>query len=148
MLVKQDQEIDMPPTVTKQEIAERIKGLRRAIGGTQAEFADALGISTSTYKQYEGARNYPSIPVLQCFYLVGADLHWLLTGEGQPLRVPSVPYYADKIDAERLVRFLLEVDRLIDELGMPPSNLAKAELVATLYNHSAPSDTAPSVNKV
>lgn len=132
--------------VTKQELANRIKELRRIIGGTQPEFAGKIGIPIPTYKEYEGARSYPGIPALHRFYLAGADLHWLLTGDGSPLRVPPTEF-ATTIDAHRLARLLVEVDRLLDELGMPPSNVTKAELVATLYNRSSPSPVSPDLPK-
>lgn len=128
--------------VTKQVLANRIKELRRIIGGTQPEFAEKVGIPIPTYKEYEGARSYPGIPALHRFFLAGADLHWLLTGEGAPLRVPPTEF-ANTIDAHRLARLLVEVDRLLEELGMPPSNATKAELVATLYNRSSPSPVSP-----
>lgn len=128
--------------VTKQTFASRIKEVRRIIGGTQPEFANKVGIPIPTYKEYEGGRSYPGIPALHRFYLAGADLHWLLTGEGSPLRVPPTEF-ANTIDAHRLARLLVEVDRLLEELGMSPSNVTKAELVATLYNRSSPSPASP-----
>lgn len=128
--------------VTKQALASRIKELRRIIGGTQTEFADKLAIPVPTYKEYEGARSYPGILALHRFYLAGVDLHWLLTGEGAPLRVPPTDF-PTTIDAHRLARLLVEVDRLMEELGMPPSSATKAELVATLYNRSLPSPGSP-----
>jgi len=70
----------------------------------------------------------------------------LFTGEGSPLRVPPVEF-ANTIDAHRLARLLVEVDRLMEELGMPPSNVTKAELVATLYNRSLPSPVVPDLPK-
>lgn len=128
--------------ITKQELAHRIKELRRIIGGTQPAFANKIGIPIPTYKEYEGARSYPGIPALLRFYLAGADLHWLLTGEGSPLRAPPTEF-ATTIDAHRLARLLVEVDRLMEELGMPSSNATKAELVATLYNRTSPTPPAP-----
>jgi len=132
--------------VTKEELAKRFKELRRVIGGTQQEFAKKVGIPIPTYKEYEGARSYPGIPALHSFYLAGADLHWLLTGDGSPLRVPPVEF-ANMIDAHRLARLLAEVDKLMGELNMPSSDLTKAELVATLYNRSTPLPAAPGLPK-
>jgi len=132
--------------VTKEELASRFKELRRIVGGTQTEFADQVGIPIPTYKEYEGGRSYPGIPALHRFYLAGVDLHWLFTGEGSPLRVPLAAF-ENTIDAHRLARLLLEVDRLMEELNMPPSNVTKAELVATLYNRSLPTPAVPDLPK-
>lgn len=63
-------------------IIERIKLLRKQHSGSRgkSKFAQALGISPSTYSYYESNR-VPPIPILlKISEVTGADLDWLLTG--------------------------------------------------------------------
>lgn len=63
---------------------ERIKELRKALGMTQQEIADRLGIKRNTYCQYEIGRNEPIDAVIN---LICREFHvseaWLRTGEGE-----------------------------------------------------------------
>lgn len=63
---------------------ERIKRLRKALGFTQQEFAERIGVKRNTIAQYEIGRNKPidSIINLICReYNVSPE--WLQTGEGE-----------------------------------------------------------------
>lgn len=65
-------------------IKDRIKTLRKALGLTQQEFADKIGIKRGAVANYELGRNEPIDAVLSLicreFYV---DEHWLRTGEGE-----------------------------------------------------------------
>lgn len=63
---------------------ERLKQLRKALGFTQQEFADNIGVKRSTIAQYEIGRNEPIDPVVNVLckqYNVSEQ--WLRTGEGE-----------------------------------------------------------------
>lgn len=63
---------------------ERIKELRKALGLTQQEFADKLGVKRGTVANYELDRNEPSNSVISliCREFDINEL-WLRTGEGE-----------------------------------------------------------------
>lgn len=63
---------------------ERIKELRKALGLTQQEFSDRIGVKRNTIAQYESGRNAPIDAVITLIcrtYNVSED--WLRTGEGE-----------------------------------------------------------------
>ena len=66
---------------------ERIKAIRKALGLTQQEFADRLGIQRSTIAQYETGRNNPIDAVVSLICReYNVDEVWLRTGIGEMFR--------------------------------------------------------------
>ena len=62
---------------------ERIKSLRKALGLTQQEFADKLGISRGNIGAYEVGKNAPSDAVISLIVRIfNANENWIRTGEG------------------------------------------------------------------
>jgi len=110
------------------DICRRIAQVRAELAGPRgrASFAQLLGISTSTYQNYETSRVPPAAVLLKIADLAGADLRWLLTGqtEGPAKAPPSHPVLlraasllGEKPDAaEPLAAFL---DILSASLGFP-----------------------------
>ena len=63
---------------------ERIKSLRKALGLTQQEFADKLGISRGNIGAYEVGKNAPSDAVISLIVRIfNTNENWLRTGEGE-----------------------------------------------------------------
>ena len=63
---------------------ERIKSLRKALGLTQQEFADKLGISRGNIGAYEVGKNAPSDAVISLIVRIfNTNEKWLRTGEGE-----------------------------------------------------------------
>lgn len=64
-------------------MGDRIKKLRRALGLTQKEFGERIGVKPNTIGTYEIGRNEPidAVIVLICREF-DVDEHWLRTGEG------------------------------------------------------------------
>ena len=63
---------------------ERIKSLRKALGLTQQEFADKLGISRGNIGAYEVGKNAPSDAVISLIVRIfNANENWIRTGEGE-----------------------------------------------------------------
>lgn len=65
-------------------IGDRIKELRKALGLTQQEFADKIGIKRNSFANYETGRNTPldAIIVSICREFNVSE-SWLRTGEGE-----------------------------------------------------------------
>ena len=96
-------------------LSRRLTWLRRRIFGERgrAAMARAIGISPSTYNYYEKGRQAPADLLARAAQVTGADLRWLLTGEGAPF--PETTSTTSDIrlspQAEEVVaRFLKEVD--------------------------------------
>ena len=69
----------------EKNVIARIIQLRKKFAGPRgkSKFANAIGISPSTYNYYEEDR-LPSIPLLlKICRVTDADLHWLITGQTQ-----------------------------------------------------------------
>ena len=71
--------------IDENAIIERVKLLRTQYVGPRGKsrFAQALGISPSTYSYYETNRTPPIDIILNICQITGADLYWLLTGQTQ-----------------------------------------------------------------
>jgi len=68
------------------EIFHRLANVRKALGGSQGVFAKKLGLSQSTYANYEkGSRALPD-STKNALSRFGINLHWLITGEGSMFR--------------------------------------------------------------
>lgn len=69
---------------------ERIKGLRKALGLTQQEFSDKIGVKRNTVAQYEMGRNPPSDAVITLICReFNVNEEWLRTGEGEMFKPKS-----------------------------------------------------------
>lgn len=63
---------------------ERLKELRKALGLTQAAFAEKIGAKQNTVATYEMGRNTPRDPVIHSICKeFGVNKEWLLTGTGE-----------------------------------------------------------------
>jgi len=80
---------------TTSGLSERLARLRQTVFGPRgrAAFSRALGISPSTYNYYEKGRQPPADLLAKAAQCTGADLKWLMTGDGQPF--PETPTGAD-----------------------------------------------------
>ena len=66
---------------------ERIKKLRKALGLTQQEFAERLGIKRNTVANYETDRNTPIDAVISLICReFDVNEEWLRTGEGDMIQ--------------------------------------------------------------
>ena len=72
------------------EAGKRLKTLREMLDMSQTELADKLGVSQKAISQWErGERDIPTAILLKLHELTGVNLHWLLTGEGEPFTHPT-----------------------------------------------------------
>lgn len=103
---------------------ERIKELRKALGFTQQQFADRIGVKRNTVGQYEIGRNPPTDTVITLIcreFSVNED--WLRNGEGE-MFVPKsrneelfefVTKVAEGPKNDIRAKFLTVMSRLTDE---------------------------------
>lgn len=68
-----------------EDICVRLKVWRESIPLTQAEAAIRLGLSGSTYQNYERGVRAPNSDAWKAFASAGINAHWLLTGQGEML---------------------------------------------------------------
>jgi len=69
---------------------ERLKFIRQVLGKTQKEMAEILGVSLRAYQMYEeGKRKFPPEKMQLLAKQFQVNLHWLLTGEGEPFIQPK-----------------------------------------------------------
>lgn len=70
---------------TSNEIGARLLTLRLDASMTQAQFADALGVSPRTYHHYErGTRSVSAEILISLHEVFGVDPSWVLLGIGLP----------------------------------------------------------------
>lgn len=71
--------------IDKKAVIQRIIKVRTDIFGDRgkSKFAEALGLSPSTYSYYEQDRLVPLPILLKIAEITGVDLYWLLTGTSQ-----------------------------------------------------------------
>lgn len=63
-------------------IGSRLKVWRQAIGLTQHDFSERVGLHIGVLKKYELGKNTPGGEALASIAKTGVNLNWLLTGEG------------------------------------------------------------------
>lgn len=75
--------------------------------------ADAMGVVKSTYWGHEnGSRGFPKVPAAQYARFYKVDLHWLITGQGDP-KIGSLGKRVDQLgeslqeEVENYVDFLV-----------------------------------------
>jgi hypothetical protein len=73
---------------TPDDLASRLRLIRRETHGEGgiADLAEALGLPTPTWRNFEGGVRMPGEVLLRFLLLTGAESHWLLTGEGDKYR--------------------------------------------------------------
>jgi hypothetical protein len=67
------------------ELGRRVREVRRELYGESGgpALAEALGVPTATWANYEHGVTIPAPMILGFIELTGADPHWLLTGRGE-----------------------------------------------------------------
>lgn len=104
-------------------MGNRIKELRQALGLTQQEFADRIGVKRGAIANYEIGRNASDTAVALICREFGVSEHWLRTGEGKMFVQISrdeevMAFVGDVMRGEEdnfRRRFLLALSRLPEE---------------------------------
>ena len=104
-------------------MGNRIKELRKALGLTQQEFADRIGVKRGAIANYAIGRNASDTAVALICREFGVSEHWLRTGEGemfvQIARSDEVMDFVGRAmigeESNFKQRFLLALSRLPEE---------------------------------
>jgi transcriptional regulator with XRE-family HTH domain len=67
-------------------ISSRIKAAREAMGYTQRDLADVLGISLPSLREYEQSKSIPGGNVVALMAELGWNANWVLIGNGKMFR--------------------------------------------------------------
>lgn len=123
---------------------ERIKQLRKALGYTQQEFADRIGVKRNTIAQYEIGRNEPidSVVNLICKeYNVNPD--WLRSGTGEMFIDPATFSLDEYAQANKLSKTEISIIRGFMELD-PDVRSAIYDIFKTAFSSDQSAyDNAP-----
>lgn len=121
------------------------KKLRLSLGYTQAELADALGISRSRIGMYEtGARepDFETLETIADFFNVDTD--YLLGRTNKTTYIPNEKYYLNEETAKLAQEMFEDADMrsLFDmKRNMPPERFkAHMEFMKNLYNQEKGTD--------
>ncbi len=69
-----------------EETGKRLRSFRRSLDLTLAQLAEQAGLSVGIISETESGRNKPSPTLMYTLHrLYGLNLHWLLTGQGEPV---------------------------------------------------------------
>ena len=75
---------------TAPDVGKRLRILRELLDISQNQLAKKLGVAQNTLSQWErGERDIPTSILLKLHSITGVNLHWLLTGQGEPFFKPS-----------------------------------------------------------
>jgi transcriptional regulator with XRE-family HTH domain len=66
-------------------IGARLAYVRKRLNLTQGEFSETTKVPLSSLKKYEGSHSEPGADALSMIATARINLHWLVTGKGEPL---------------------------------------------------------------
>ena len=115
---------------------ERIKQLRKALGFTQQEFAERIGVKRNTIAQYEIGRNEPINSVLNLIcneYNVNPD--WLRNGSGEMFIEPATFSLDEYAQANKLNKTEISIIRGFIELD-PETRQAIYSIFSNAFNEN------------
>lgn len=103
------------------DLKHRLKYLRKTLGYTQQEFADRLNFALSNISNWELTGNMPKAKRMLVCNVLGVNLSWLETGDGemfdsssQPLATPreyALKHGCDEVTATIFERFISLSDK-------------------------------------
>lgn len=88
------------PTETLQEVAQRLRATRAALGLTQEQLAAEIGVTRTAYTNWEGGSALPDVLAMsRLAERFGATLDWIYRGDMSGLRLSL----ATRLQEPRLV---------------------------------------------
>jgi transcriptional regulator with XRE-family HTH domain len=119
------------PHDSRTTFASRLRNARERLGFSVSEIARRTGVSRVTQTAYEAGNSAPSVGYLEELAGLGADIHWLVTGESY------AEYALQKFDMKLLVAIADAIERWANAREARPSDETKAKLLRLLYLHCA-----------
>jgi transcriptional regulator with XRE-family HTH domain len=106
-------------------IGKRLVEIRKATGLNQTEFAELLGSSRGTYKNYErGAVDPPVTLLVKLCEKYGTNANWLIMGKSKP----------SEDDLKRISASIAFAIEFLEERGEPVNGANLSKAVATILN--------------
>lgn len=123
----------------------RFLAVRQALGLTQQQFGESLGVALRTEQNYErGARKIPADVLLRLAREHGIDPLWVLEGPGlTPRKLSTI-----SIDVDVLKKAQAMVSEALDESGKTVGPEIYRELVAETYKRLAQASEAEPTNDI
>lgn len=114
--------------MTAKDTAERIRGLRTAIGMSQASFASMCGLEQGQLSNYELGRIMPTIPLCERICrAVGINLLDFLREDGDKKSgIPTEQRIGERVKAWRQMRGMNQMD-LAEKAGVADSTISAIE---------------------
>ena len=114
--------------MTAKDTAERIRGLRTAIGMSQASFASMCGLEQGQLSNYELGRIMPTIPLCERICrAVGINLLDFLREDGdEKSGIPTEERIGERVKALRLMRGMNQTE-LAERSGIADSTISSIE---------------------
>lgn len=113
-------------------LPERLRQLREARRLSQKEIAATVGGSQRAWADYEAGRTAPGAAVLAGLAEQGADLHWLLLGDGAMMRGTRAG-----LDEELLRDVIRRIEVMLAERGIALDSDKKALVIKEVYMETA-----------
>ncbi len=120
----------------KLAIGERVKAFREMKKLSQVQLAEALGGTARGLQDNESGKSLPNSKVMTGLYQLGANVNWLLSGEGPMMRADAEKPAQPKINVEALAK-ALEVMTQTAAVGETPAQTAKKAVDFYMYLLSA-----------
>ena len=97
-------------------IGFRLREWRHALGLTQAQMAERIGVHIGVLKKYEQGYNVPGGEALAAIARTGANMTWLLTGEGEMLPPKPQTQQTRALQSDSVSRRWAKITELLGDM--------------------------------
>lgn len=117
----------------------RAASVRTQLGLTQQEFATRIGLSLSTLRKVEGDHAEPGARTLSAYAPLGANLHWVVTGEGKMWLAPDMAGKSTSIELTTAELDMVQIWRATNKNGREfiaaALKIAKTQITSALRSN-------------
>ncbi|MBY6048063.1 helix-turn-helix domain-containing protein [Vannielia litorea] len=107
---------------------DRVAGAREALGWSQKQLAERLGVKTKTVKHWEADASEPRANKLQMLAgMLGVSMRWLLSGEGPGIDAPLPEGVVPAAAPAELAGLLAEIRAVRGEMVLQAERLERLE---------------------
>lgn len=107
---------------------DRVAGAREALGWSQKQLADRLGVKAKTVRGWENDASEPRANKLQMLAgMLGVSMRWLLSGDGQGIAAPLPEGVVPAAAPAELAGLLAEIRAVRGEMSAQAERLARLE---------------------
>ncbi|SIN81161.1 helix-turn-helix domain-containing protein [Vannielia litorea] len=107
---------------------DRVAGAREAMGWSQKQLAERLGVKAKTVRQWENDSAEPRANKLQMLAgMLGVSMRWLLSGEGPGIEAPLPEGVVPATAPAELAGLLAEIRAVRGEMVLQAQRLERLE---------------------